>query len=243
VEIDLRLQNTASSVVVDAQVEGALPMTLNGSSYEWRVESSVPVIVEGERFRLAVGSFGPFAVKRVRLSFVGMESKAEQNVVAEAYPLTVTPSSELIALAESFAGLSYQEKIRAIYGWMVGNIKFTGIDRQVEGATYALSQKAGDCTEHMLLAGELLARNGVTVRRVLGFVFSSIDGKMTADDLHDWLEVYDKGRWLVVDSSYVFYDDASAGRRYLGVHYYVDEKDLRYQFFVPSDNRLRMFLD
>lgn len=218
-------------------------MTLNGSSYEWRVESSVPVIVEGERFRLAVGSFGPFAVKRIRLSFVGMGSKAEQNVVAESYPLTAAPSPELIALAESFAGLSYQEKIRAVYQWMVGNIKLTGIDRQVEGAEYALSKKSGDCTEHMLLAGELLARNGVTVRRVLGVVFSSIDGRLTASDLHDWLEVYDKGRWLIVDSSYVFYDDVSAGRRYVGVHYYVDEKDLHYQFFAPSDNRFRVFLD
>ncbi|WP_160328347.1 transglutaminase-like domain-containing protein [Pseudomonas sp. EpS/L25] len=242
-EFDLRLQNTASSIVVDAQVEGALPMTLNGASYEWRVESSVPVIVEGERFRLAVGSFGSFAVKRVRLSFVGMGSKAQQNVVAEAYPLTATPSSELFALAESFAGLSYQEKVRAIYGWMVGNIKFTGIDRQVEGATYALSKKAGDCTEHMLLAGELLARNGVTVRRVLGFVSTSIDERLTSGDLHDWLEVYDGGRWIVVDSSYIFYDDASASRRYVGAHYYVNEKDLRYQLFTPSDNRLRVFLD
>jgi len=230
----------ASSVVPDAQVEGALPMSLNGSSYEFRVESSVPVVVEGKRFRLAVVSFGPFAVKRVRLLFVGMGSKAEQSVVSEAYPLTAAPSSELIALAESFAGLSYQEKIRAVYRWMVGNIKFTGIDRQVEGATYALSKKAGDCTEHMLLAGELLARNGVQVRRVFGVAIPRLSRRVSPMFFHDWLEVFDGEAWELFDSAYQAYG-ASPDRDYIG--FYQREGELSGEAFKVNHKAIGVFLD
>lgn len=218
-------------------------MTLNGAAYGWGVESSMPVVAEGGKFRLMLGSFGPFAVKRVNISFVGKGNGPDNKNMPEAYPLTKAPSLELIALAEKFAGLSYQEKIHAVYKWMVGNIRFTGIDRQVEGATYALSFKAGDCTEHMLLAGELLARNGVSVRRVLGFLLPGENGRLTANALHNWLEVYDGGRWRVLDSSYQFYGDTNSAGQYLGVHHYVDEQDLHYQLFMSSDDRLRILMN
>jgi hypothetical protein len=50
-----------------------------------------------------------------------------------------------------------------------------GIRCGSEGAEHALQVRSGDCTEHMLLAGELLARNGITIRRALGLPLRKIN--------------------------------------------------------------------
>lgn len=226
-------------------MEAAMPLSLDARAYDWKVESPSPFMVEGENIVFSVGDFAPYQVKHVKVYFEGVGAKAERAVTSDldAYPLTANPSPELLALSASFAGLSHQEKIRAIYQWMVENIAFIGINRQVEGANFALTSKSGDCTEHMLLAGELLARNGVSVRRVLGFLLPGGNGQLTANDLHNWLEVYDGKRWRVMDSSYNFYDDANSVGRYLGLHYYVSEQDLHYKLFMSGEDRLRIFMD
>ncbi|MDR6679153.1 transglutaminase domain-containing protein [Pseudomonas oryzihabitans] len=226
-------------------MEAAMPLSLDGKTYDWQVKSSVPFVVDGENLVFSAGDFSPYQVKHVKVYFEGMGAKSERNFTSgsDTYPLTANPSPELIALSKSFSGLSHQEKIRAVYQWMVANIAFTGIDRQVEGANSALSSKSGDCTEHMLLAGELLARNGVRVRRALGLVVPAMSRKVTSVNLHNWLEAYHRGGWFILDSAYKTYQASEAEGKYLGLHYYKGEEELSYRIFGIRDKRLQVFIE
>lgn len=78
---------------------------------------------------------------------------------------------------------------------MLENIAFIGINRQVEGANAALSSKSGDCTEHLLLVGELFARNGIKVQRVLGVILPGQSQKISPDFFHNWLKVFEGKFW------------------------------------------------
>lgn len=219
-----------------------MPLSLDARAYDWKVESQLPFVVEGNNLVFSAGDFSPYQVKHVKVYFEGMGAKAERALASDAdvYPLTANPSPELLALSASFAGLSQQEKIQAIYRWMVENIAFTGIDRQVEGANAALSSKSGDCTEHMLLAGEILARNGVKVRRVFGVALPVHSLKTYSDFFHDWLEVFDGEAWVLFDSVYQIYG-ASPDRDYIG--FYQREGGFSSLGFKVSHKVVGVFLD
>lgn len=237
-EFNLRLQNTTSSRVADVRMEAAIPLSLDARAYDWKVESPSPFVIEGENVVFSVGDFAPYQVKHVKVYFEGVGTKAERAVTSEldTYPLTTNPSPELLALAASFAGLSHQEKIRAIYRWMVENIAFTGIDRQVEGANAALSSKSGDCTEHMLLAGELLARNGIKVRRVFGVALPQNKIKISPVFFHDWLEVFDEKAWVLFDSAYKTYGMPSE-INYTGLSFYQGGSRFSHQAFKMINSK------
>jgi len=243
-EFNLRLQNTTSSRVADVRMEAAMPLSLDARAYDWKVESQLPFVVEGNNVVFSVGDFAPYQVKHVKVYFAGIGAKAERAAASDsdAYQLTANPSPELLALSASFADLSQQEKIQAIYLWMVENIAFTGIDRQIEGANAALSSKSGDCTEHMLLAGELLARNGVRVREISGVVMPRGSDYVSPEKFHDWLEVFDGRAWKLFDSVYGVYGE-SFDVVYIGFYKYTKVgKALIYQSF-RLNNSMRIFMN
>jgi len=241
-EFNLRLQNMTSSRVADVRMEAAMPLSLDGRAYAWRAESSSQFVMENGNLVFSVGEFAPYQVKHIKVFFQGIGPKVERVVALDSYPLTSHPSPELITLSESFAGLSYQEKIQTIYRWMVENIAFTGIDRQIEGANAALSSKSGDCTEHMLLAGELLARNGVKVRRVFGVASPKYRLKVSPAFFHDWLEVFDGKAWMLFDSAYKTYGMASE-INYIGLSFYQGGSRIIHHAFKMSTASIGVFLN
>lgn len=62
--------------------------------------------------------------------------------------------------------------------------------------------RAGDCTEHAVLAVALLRSLGVPARAVVGMIYSeSFEGARNVFVFHMWAEAYSDGRWVLVDAT------------------------------------------
>lgn len=111
---------------------------------------------------------------------------------------------------------------RAIYDWLVANIRYTAYSPSDKGALHALSTRQGDCTEFAHLATALARSAGVPARSVGGYVLDH-DAIVKAGDYHDWAELWVDGRWLILDAQGREFDaDAQA---YLRFRYYSQQGD------------------
>jgi len=78
--------------------------------------------------------------------------------------------------------------------------------------------RAGDCTEHAVLAVALLRSLGVPARAVVGMIYSeSFEGARNVFVFHMWAEAYSKGRWVMVDATRPGEDGAN---RYVAFAYH-----------------------
>lgn len=240
--LSLRVQNDSAQVLPVGEVCGLQPQALNGRAYDWQLSASRPLREEGGRYCLAHDELGPYQAQRFDLQWHAVAPLAQgSGMGAPAFDLLQTPSASLLQLAESFAAYPPPERVARIHAWMVDNIAFSGIRRGIEGAEHALQSRTGDCTEHMLLAAELLERNGVTIRRVLGAVVHKDQHRITADALHNWIEYLDNGSWLVFDSTRRLLGYPQ-GDSYLALHFYQGSQQLIQDAFSTDSPRLKLFL-
>lgn len=240
--LSLRVQNDSAQLLPAAEVCGLQPQTLDGQAYDWQISASRSLRQSGGRYCLSHDALGPYQAQRFDLQWQAVAPLAQGTWAQEpAFDLTQAPSAQLLQLAESFSTYTQPERVTRIHAWMVDNIAFTGIRRGIEGAEHALQTRAGDCTEHMLLAAELLQRNGVTIRRVLGVAIPKDQHRITAETLHNWIEYLDNGTWLVFDSSRRLLGTPQ-GNRYLALHFYQSIQQLTYEAFTTDSPRLKLFL-
>lgn len=241
-ELSLRLQNDSAAVLPAAQVCGLMPLALDAQAYDWKISASRALQQNTRQYCLAHDLLGPYQSQQIAVQWLPLAPqghKPEPPTVP--YDLIKVPSLQLLQLADSFAGYPQREKVERIYTWMVGNIAFAGIRRGIEGAEHALQVGSGDCTEHMLLAGELLERNHVTVRRVLGVAIPKEQHRITAPALHNWIEYLDNGNWLVFDSSRRLLG-APEEERYVALLFYQSSQQLTRQAFTTDLPQLQLFL-
>lgn len=240
IELTVRVRNEHASVVSGAQVCGLLPIAEDGVAWRWRV-SGFPVLQsQAGSYCLRLSDFGPYQSQALHLNW--SKSVVAEQVSAPEYPLVDQPSAELQALAASFASYSQGERPRRIFDWMVDNIEFIGIRRAVDGAEYALSRRRGDCTEHMLLAAELLARNGFSVRRVLGVAIPRGQNRIKASDLHNWVEYSDNHEWRIFDSSRRVFSEPG-GLRYISLLHYHNNQQLSVAPITTDGQGLKLYLE
>jgi hypothetical protein len=93
----------------------------------------------------------------------------------------------------------------------------------------------------MLLAGELLERNGVTIRRALGVAIAKDQHRISAVQLHNWIEYLDNGSWLVFDSSKKLLG-APETESYLALLFYQSSRQLTHEPFTTDLPQLKLFL-
>ena len=87
----------------------------------------------------------------------------------------------------------------AIYGWLVSNLHYAGFIADDLGASYALKNRRGDCTEYAYLAVALARANKIPAR-VLGGYVTNRDAAPRATDYHNWAELYIDGTWRLLDA-------------------------------------------
>ncbi len=240
IELTVRVRNERSSVVSGAQVCGLLPIAEGGVGSRWHISGSPALQSRVDGYCLALGDFGPYQSQAVHLNW--SKSAGVEQVGAPEYPLVDQPSAELQTLAASFASYPQGERPRRIFDWMVDNIEFIGIRRAVDGAEYALAQRRGDCTEHMLLAAELLARNGFSVRRVLGVAIPTGQNRIRASDLHNWVEYSDNRGWRIFDSSRRVLSEPG-GLRYISLLHYHNNQQLSVAPITTDGQGLKLYLE
>lgn len=240
--LSLRVQNDSAQVLPAAEVCGLQPQALNGQAYDWQLSASRPLREEGGRYCLEHDELGPYQAQRFDVQWLPLTPLMQAGQAdTPAFDLLQAPSAPLLQLAESFAAYPQPQRVARIHAWMVDNIAFSGIRRGIEGAEHALQVRTGDCTEHMLLAAELLERNGVTIRRVLGVVVHKDQHRITADALHNWIEYLDNGSWLVFDSSRRLLG-APQESRYLALLFYTNSQQLSVESFFADSPRIKLFL-
>ncbi|MGY4535518.1 hypothetical protein ACVW0Y_004673 [Pseudomonas sp. TE3786] len=240
IELTVRVRNERASVVSGAHLCGLLPLAGNGVAEKWQVEGPAGLQLQDGNYCVPLEDFGPHQVTVLRLRWSSL-GVAEEQAATPNYLLTSEPSSELKALADSFSSYPQAQRPERIYEWMVDNIEFAGIRRGIDGAELALSQRKGDCTEHMLLAAELLARNGFEVRRVLGVALSTEQNRISSNDLHNWLEYLDNGTWHIFDSSKRIFIKPE-GLRYIALLYYQNSQQLSLAPFTTDAPDLALYL-
>lgn len=237
--LSLRVQNDSAQVLPAAEVCGLQPQALNGQAYDWQLSASRPLRERGGRYCLEHDELGPYQAQRFDVQWLPLTQAGQADTPA--FDLLQAPSAHLLQLAESFSTYPQPERVARIHAWMVDNIAFSGIRRGIEGAEHALQARTGDCTEHMLLAAELLERNGVTIRRALGVVVHKDQHRITADALHNWVEYLNNGNWLVFDSSRRLLGYPQ-GDSYLALHFYQSSQQLIEDAFSTDSPRLKLFL-
>lgn len=241
-ELSLRLQNASAAVLPAAQVCGLMPLALDAQAYEWQISASHALQQDARQYCVTHDLLGPYQSQQIAVQWLPIAPLQQKpRSPATPYDLTQAPSAQLLQLADSFADYPQRERVERIYAWMVDNIAFAGIRRGVEGAEHALRVGSGDCTEHMLLAGELLERNHVTVRRVLGVAIPKERHRIDAPTLHNWIEYLDNGNWLVFDSSRKLLG-APEMDRYLALFFYQSSQQLTREAFTTDLPQLKLFL-
>lgn len=104
----------------------------------------------------------------------------------------------MIRQAQQLAADSETKTVENIFRFVEKSISRTTYSADEKGALYSLLRKKGDCTEFMHLVLALCRVNAIPARAVSGYIVSG-DQRLSPDALHDWAEVYLKGRWRVID--------------------------------------------
>lgn len=241
-DLAIRVQNGGSALVPNARLCGLRPLTLNGKAYDWQVVQGGGLELPGNPYCLLVNGVGPYQARHLGLQWRPLgETKAESGIPSAAYALSHAPTPELLDLARSFERYPADARVKPVFDWMVSNIAFSGIRRGVDGAEHALKARQGDCTEHMLLAAELLQRNGVTVRRALGVLLDKDQARISAATLHNWIEYLDNDRWLVFDSSREVLGTVE-DQHYIALLFYESSRQLSVEPLVIDSPRLKLYL-
>lgn len=241
-DLSVRVQNSSANFLSSGRLCGLTPRTLNGVAYDWEVTASLPIRHSGSQYCLDIDGVGPYQVRQVNLKWRPLtESRSGLSSEVRKHNVLAQPSKDLLQLVGSFSRYPKSERVDRIYDWMLANIAFSGIRREIDGAEHALRTREGDCTEHMLLAAELLDRNGFTIRRVLGVALSKSQFRVTANTLHNWVEYLDGGQWLIFDSS-----RHTLGKpdqyHYLALHFYEDSQQLRLAPLSTDQPHLKLYL-
>lgn len=241
-ELHVRVQNSGAELIPVSQMCGLSPVALNGTVLAWELNGPEGVRVEGQRYCVDLKDMGPYQSRQVNLQWQSLATRPEgQFEVGADHTLLDTPSRELLQLADSFTVYPKTERVQRIHQWMLANIAFIGIRRGVDGVEHALLTRQGDCTEHMLLAGELLERNGFKVRQVLGAVLPKNARRLTAAALHNWVEYRVGSKWLVFDSSRGILG-VPEGYDYIALHFYKDVRRLEVQVLVVDQPSIKLYL-
>lgn len=238
-ELLVRVENSTSSVIAPSKLCGMRPLGINAVAYSWAVKAESTAF-SGEQYCLPVRLLGPYQAQALSIQWQPLEPLSSAQV-EPAYHSDEATSQALVQLASTFAEGGAGDKAQRIHVWMAENIQFVGIRRSVEGAEYALRNRQGDCTEHMLLAAELLERNGYSVRRVLGVLLDKDQLRIRAPSLHNWVEYLDNGEWRVFDSTRRFLL-ATGDVTYISLWHYSHSAQLPLQPLNADSPQLKLYL-
>jgi hypothetical protein len=157
-------------------------------------------------WRLSLPPLPPFGTRSIQL---GTEVCLRTAPLAEplASPQAWRGSERLMDLADPHiqalaATLKQPQAIasaRAIFDWVGAHLSYAGFIPDDLGASVALAQLRGDCTEYAYLVAALARAMGLPARVLGGFVCEQ-DMAPLAAQYHNWAELYVDGAWRLVDA-------------------------------------------
>lgn len=166
---------------------------------------------ENQTLKFLFKDFPPYSTKIINIDAQMMafaESEDKKNLSVEQKYVDEEPYIQIsnYQLKEKAKSLSSADSVvtaKNIFSWVSSHLEKESQNSQPKGAVYALAKQRGDCTEFMHLFIALCRANNIPARGVSGFVLKK-DTMIGPNDLHDWAQVFLKGKWQLADP---FYDN------------------------------------
>lgn len=231
VRFSLKFVNPGARALVDQRLWFYLPLQRTDAFTLGIVDAAVPHTIETDRLGHSILhvsdlALPPYAQRAVTVSvLLNPADTAPVISSSDREALWLAPQrfiesddATIIAAARRLRGGDDFVTIRNIYDFVSTELRYAGYVAENLGATYALRERRGDCTEYATLVVALCRALGIPARMVEGYV-SDRSFVPAAKDYHDWAEVWLAGRWRVVDAqkkAFLVNETAYIGfRRYL----------------------------
>ncbi|WP_020405656.1 transglutaminase-like domain-containing protein [Hahella ganghwensis] len=101
--------------------------------------------------------------------------------------------------ALKFSGVAQEDKAYKIFDWVTTNLKPSNFLKSSKGATWALNNLTGDCTEYAYLYTALLRANSIPAIPLGGFVIARDSSVLSGVDYHNWVMFFDGEKWRLAD--------------------------------------------
>jgi transglutaminase-like putative cysteine protease len=124
---------------------------------------------------------------------------AKRDVFLKPDRFVQSDAKEIRAVADSLRGAIRKDRwvlARSVAAWVDAHITKKGMEHGYSSALDVYRSRAGDCTEHSLLATAVLRAAGIPARPVVGLAFSEQDQAFVG---HMWLEAY-VDEWRTLDA-------------------------------------------
>jgi len=210
IQYSFTLQNKSHQVIKQAELWTFAPVKQTASQQCFKLQSNYPykLLTDGsgnQMLHFTFENLAPFGSRVVTI-------KANLLIAATANPIAMGPSPldfnpqkhiesdhpALNRVAQKLHAPDASKTVEKIFGWVAGNVSYSGYHGKDRGALYALEQKKGDCTEYADLFVALCRANGIAARPIGGFVHQQ-SGVLKARDYHNWGEFYEDGSWKLAD--------------------------------------------
>jgi transglutaminase-like putative cysteine protease len=209
--ISLTIENPTPTSLPDGRVWIYMPVARSGSQQLKRLEVKAPhqLLIDklgNNIVQLDLGPVAPFSTRIVQLgahalmypeAALGKDADVAPYLGAERYIDAEAP--DVVQLARNLKRESDRQTVEAIYQWVKGNLRYEGFTAADFGASHALQQRRGDCTEYAYLVAALARANGIPARVMGGYV-SDRDFTPSAAEYHNWAEMYFEEAWHLVDA-------------------------------------------
>jgi transglutaminase-like putative cysteine protease len=210
IQYSFTLQNKSHQVIKQAELWTFAPVKQTASQLCLNLQSNFPyqLLTDDSGNQVLYFTFENLAPYGSRVVTI----KASLLISATAHPSAAGPRPRdldpqifiqsdhpaITRLAHKLYASDSSKTVEKIFGWVAGNVSYSGYTAKDHGALYALEQKKGDCTEYANLFVALCRANGIAARPIGGFVCPQ-SGLLKARDYHNWGEFYEDRNWKIAD--------------------------------------------
>jgi transglutaminase-like putative cysteine protease len=210
IQYSFTLQNKTNRVIPKAEFWTYAPVNKTATQKCVNIQANQPYAaatdsIGNQVLRFALRNIAPYASRIISLKVDLMLANHPQPLPGRPSPKTLKPErfveSDHPAIKKQALQLKKADHLTSaevIFRWVVTHVSFTGYDSKARGALYTLKHKKGDCTEYMDLFVALCRAAGTPARRISGYVCPQ-NTILRPQDLHNWAEFYQDGRWHTAD--------------------------------------------
>jgi transglutaminase-like putative cysteine protease len=210
IQYSYTLQNNTNRVIENAEFWAHAPVKQTANQRCQDLTANYPFQLNSDNYGNQVLHFSfeklaPYAFRIITIKASLMVSPSANPIDAEPEASDLLPEkyieSDHPAIRRAAVKLQQSEAIKtikAVFGWVASQVRYSGYAAQDRGALYALEHKKGDCTEYMDLFVALCRANQLPARRIGGYLCPQ-NTVLKAQDYHNWGEFYENGTWQIAD--------------------------------------------
>ncbi len=204
------LQNTTPRLIKNAQLWAYAPVKQTSTQLCSKIKASHPYALITDAYGNQVLHFtfdnlAPYASKIVTIKATLLLSdqvnrlpEEDMKIYLGAEKYIQTQDNQIRHLSKQLRSKTAAGTAENIFNWVSANLEYAGYLKQAHGASYALLNKKGDCTEFMYLFAAL-SRAGKVPARCIGGYICRESTILKPAGYHNWAEFYEKGVWRLAD--------------------------------------------